>query len=101
MWFSFGYTDTIISPYNYCFKGHKFPNKINLIYNRLKELVKLYYFRFRTNNKGEGSITELNIQRKKGSLKALVFSFSSIKQTANTINLLQNKIGSSFLVKLI
>jgi len=90
LWFSFGFTNQIISPYNYYFSAKRFPNRVNLLFTTFKELIILYLKRFRIKYIEEGNIIDLNIQHKKGSLKALIFNFGLIKHTVKTVELLQN-----------
>ena len=92
LWRSFGYSNFIISPYNYYFNQFKYPKRSILLYWNLKSLVKLYSIKL-LNRKGEGDGTDLEIQKIVGQLTAILFDFKRFQQNIEMVHILTKNIS--------
>lgn len=74
LWQSFGYSDFIISPYNYHFSNKSYLSRNKMIYLKLKQLVRGYLIQI-IKSKSEGDKIVLENQRNNGALKAMMYDY--------------------------
>lgn len=86
---AFGFSEYIISPYDYFFNNKKYPGRLNIIVSSLFDYMslsaKIIWFRLK-----DGNFTILKLARKKGLLKAILFHHDRFKANRKMIEHLRD-----------
>ncbi|TXD81697.1 glycosyltransferase family 2 protein [Subsaximicrobium wynnwilliamsii] len=88
LWFSFGYSNYIISPYNEFYQKRKQLNKVHYLIKRIKEIVKLSLI-ITKHQLSEGQKPVLERRWKLGEIKAMIYSSKKYQKVQKTIQKLQ------------
>ena len=91
LWESFGYSNAVISPYNVYFKKKNTPKLSRLLFRNMKEITRLTLRKYK-HKMGEGDHTVLELEWKKGELRALIFGRKKYRLAQKTIKTLHQNI---------